>query len=71
MEQNNDYQSGLAEDCPCPNSTCSMWGKCRECVAAHRAHTKHVPYCMQLLLKNAVNNLAALIECELIEQKSN
>jgi len=69
MEQISDYNPGIAEDCPCPKTTCSMWGKCRECVAAHRSHAKHVPYCMQVLLKSAVSSLAVLIECDLIEQK--
>jgi hypothetical protein len=69
MVQNNDYKPGIADDCSCPKTTCSMWGSCRECVSAHRAHEKHVPHCMQLILKKAVKNLAELIECDLIEQK--
>ena len=68
MDQNSDYNPGIADDCPCPKTTCSMWGKCRECVAAN-INCKLLPYCMQVLLKSAVSSLAGLIECDLVEQK--
>ena len=33
--------------CPCPNTLCDWHGKCKECVALHRYHKDHVPFCLQ------------------------
>ncbi|NLK08159.1 MAG: hypothetical protein GX316_05605 [Firmicutes bacterium] len=51
--------------CPCPNGLCDWHGKCRECVALHRYHGDHVPYCLQPLLREKIRALAQTVEMEL------
>jgi len=48
--------------CTCPNTFCEWYGKCRECVAQHRYHGKHVPTCLQPILKDKISALAETAE---------
>ena len=48
--------------CTCPNTLCDWHGKCKECVALHRYHNDHIPYCLQPIIREKVNALAATIE---------
>jgi len=48
--------------CTCPNTYCEWYGKCRECVAQHRYFGRHVPTCLQPILKTKINALAAAAE---------
>lgn len=50
--------------CTCPNMLCDWHGKCRECVALHRYHKSHVPFCLQFIIKDRVQALAATVEME-------
>lgn len=50
--------------CTCPNTLCDWHGKCRECVALHRYHKSHVPFCLQFIIKDRVQALAATVEME-------
>jgi len=38
--------------CPCPNDLCDWKGKCAQCIALHRHHNNHVPYCLQSLVND-------------------
>lgn len=40
------------DHCPCTDA-CNLHGKCRECVAVHRAHEEHLPECLK-----GINNVA-------------
>lgn len=44
--------------CTCPNTLCDWHGKCKECVALHRYHNDHIPFCLQ---KNIDDKLKALV----------
>lgn len=44
--------------CTCPNTLCDLHGKCRKCVALHRYHNDHLPYCLQPLLREKIKPLA-------------
>ena len=48
--------------CICPNIFCEWYGKCMECVAQHRYYGKHVPTCLQPILKEKINALAETAE---------
>lgn len=50
--------------CTCPNTLCDWHGKCKECVALHRYHGDHVPFCLQPILRDKVQALAATVEME-------
>lgn len=52
--------------CTCPNTLCDWHGKCRECVALHRYHKSHVPFCLQFITKDRVQTLAATVEMETV-----
>lgn len=43
-----------ADHCPCCEP-CRWHGKCKECVAIHRAHRDHLPNCFTSFTKNEWN----------------
>lgn len=55
--------------CPCPNTMCDWHGKCRECVALHRYHGDHVPFCLQPILRDKVKALADTCEMEISQKQ--
>jgi hypothetical protein len=48
--------------CTCPNTLCDWHGKCKECVALHRYHNDHVPFCLQPIIRETVKAIAATVE---------
>ena len=50
------------DHCPCPSKTCHIHGRCRECVAVHRAHQEHLPYCMRAMVNQRIDVLSELTE---------
>lgn len=57
-----EYQS--KDYCPC-TSACKYHGNCKVCVAIHRAHTEHVPRCLQPMLDERFAPLLGLTEKDL------
>ena len=51
--------------CTCPNTLCDWHGKCRECVALHRYHNDHVPFCLQPIIRDKIRALATTAEMEI------
>jgi len=51
--------------CTCPNTLCDLHGKSKECVALHRYHNDHVPFCLQPIIRDKVQALAATVEMQL------
>jgi len=58
--QNKDH-------CPC-TVACRYHGKCRECVAIHRAHMEHVPNCLRSLLNQKICALSELTEHTVVQE---
>ena len=58
-----EFQSAYAgkDHCPC-TTACRYHGKCRECVAIHRAHMEHVPNCLRPMLNLRIRALSELTE---------
>ena len=48
--------------CTCPNTLCEWHGKCKECVALHRYHNDHVPFCLQPMLSEKLRSLVGVAE---------
>lgn len=48
--------------CICPNHLCDWHGKCMECVALHRFHNDHVPFCLQPIITGKLSDLARTVE---------
>ncbi len=61
LEANEDH-------CNCTKKGCKYHGKCLECVAIHRAHREHLPYCMQSMVNEKLMSLSALTEHSLCKE---
>ncbi len=55
--------------CPCPNELCEWHGKCKECVALHRYHKEHVPFCLQSILRDKIKAVAAAVEMDTVPKQ--
>jgi len=53
--------------CPCM-AVCKHHGCCMNCVAIHRGHDDHLPYCMQAMLNRRLEKLSELSEHTVLEQ---
>ncbi len=49
------------DHCPCTKA-CRYHGNCKECVAIHRAHQEHVPFCMRQMVNEKIKALSELTE---------
>lgn len=61
--------SGDYNECPCPKNYCEWHGNCFKCVLIHRYHKKHVPNCLQSILKDKIETLAKAAELEVNEKE--
>lgn len=59
----------LITQCSCSNTLCDWHGKCKECVALHRHHKDHVPFCLQPIIREQVKALAATVEMDLVNKE--
>jgi len=58
-----EFREAYKETDHCPCSVACKWhGKCRECVAIHRAHMDHLPNCLHPLLNAKLCGLSELSE---------
>lgn len=51
------------DHCSCQKA-CKYHGKCKECVAIHRAHKDHLPNCFHPMVNQKLTPLLALTERE-------
>ncbi len=49
-----DHDISINEHCPCSQSDCPIRGNCVLCVQNHLEHKRHIPECIQNLLRPAV-----------------
>jgi hypothetical protein len=59
----------LARDCPCVQQACPVHGNCVVCVRNHRLHKRHIPECLQPVLRELVAGLAGKLELGVVEQR--
>jgi hypothetical protein len=62
-------KSGKHDKCQCSQTKCEWHGKCFECVMIHRVKKKHLPECLQPILKDIISNLAKTIEMETVDNR--
>lgn len=55
--------------CNCPVTFCDWHGKCKECVALHRIHNDHVPFCLQPIIRDKINALAGVVEMAAVHKE--
>ncbi len=59
----------LAEDCPCIQLECPIRGNCVACVRHHRAHQRHLPECLQPVLREIITSLAKQVEFDVVDTR--
>lgn len=59
----------LADDCPCVQLACPIRGNCLECVRGHRRHKRHIPECMQEVLRGYVTEIAKQVELGVVDER--
>lgn len=59
-----EYQK--KDHCPCTKA-CRYHGNCKECVAIHRAHQEHVPFCMRPTINKKIQLLSEVTEHTFME----
>jgi hypothetical protein len=55
-------RSGRYTECPCSQSRCEWHGKCFECVMIHRTKKRHLPECLQPIIRESIQDLARTCE---------
>jgi len=55
--------------CTCPNPLCDWHGKCIECVALHRYHNDHIPFCLQSIISDKVKMLSGVVEMVTVKKE--
>lgn len=59
-----DYEVSLNEKCPCTQQGCPIQGNCVLCVQNHIEHKRHIPECIQNILRPAVESLTKQLELQ-------
>ena len=62
-----DHGISVNKHCPCTQSECPILGNCVLCVQNHLEHKRHIPECIQDLLRPAVQGLAQQMELKTAE----
>jgi len=66
-----DARDYLARDCPCRQKLCPVRGNCVVCVRNHRRHRRHLPECLQPVLRDLVAELAGKLELGVTDRRPN
>jgi hypothetical protein len=64
-----DHGISINKKCPCTQKQCPIKGNCVLCVQNHLVHKKHIPECIQNLLRPAIEELTNKIELETSEAR--
>lgn len=62
-----DHKISFNKHCPCTQSQCPIHGNCVLCVQNHNDHKRHIPECMQILIRPAIESLAKRVELSVSE----
>ena len=62
-----DHKISTNKYCPCTQSQCPIRGNCVLCVQNHLDHKRHLPECMQNLIRPAIESLAKQVELNIDE----
>ncbi|GEM_PF-1533318 len=57
-----DHGLSINISCPCRQPHCPIRGNCVLCVQNHLTHKRHLPECIQNLLRRDVESLARMME---------
>lgn len=59
----------FADDCPCTQLACPIRGNCTECVRSHRIHKRHLPECLQEVLRGYITAIAKQVELGVVDER--
>jgi hypothetical protein len=59
-----DHKISINKHCPCTQLECPIRGNCVLCIQGHLDHKRHLPECIQNLLRPMVHSLAQQVELE-------
>ena len=65
----NDHGISLNRHCPCSQPECPIRGNCVLCVQGHLEHKRHIPECIQNILRPAVKELAGQMELKVNDNR--
>jgi hypothetical protein len=57
-----DHEISLNKHCPCGQQECPIRGNCVLCIQNHLEHKRHIPECIQNLLRPTVQALTEQME---------
>ena len=66
-----DHKISINRHCPCTQMQCPVRGNCVLCVQNHLDHQRHLPECIQNLLRPAVQSLAQQVELQTEDGRPN
>ena len=66
-----DHGISLNRYCPCTQRECPIRGNCVLCVQNHLEHKRHIPECIQNILRPAVQELANQMELKAKDARPN
>ena len=64
-----DLKISLNKHCTCTQPQCPIWGNCVLCVQNHLEHKRHIPECIQDILRPAVFDLCQQMELNATEAR--
>ena len=66
-----DHEISLNRHCPCTQPECPILGNCVLCIQNHLEHKRHIPECIQNILRPAVQELAGQMELKTQDGRPN
>ena len=66
-----DHDISLNRNCTCQQRHCPIRGNCVLCVQNHLEHKRHVPECIQDLLREVIRTLADKMELKTEDARPN
>jgi hypothetical protein len=68
-DEMKDHGISINKHCPCSQMECPIRGNCVLCVQNHLEHKRHIPECIQNILRPCVQSLADQMELRTTESR--
>ncbi|NPV01784.1 MAG: hypothetical protein HPY53_10430 [Brevinematales bacterium] len=64
-----DFGISYNKSCTCTQGECPIRGNCVLCVQNHLDHKRHIPECIQNLIRPEIRKLSAMVEYEVSDTR--
>jgi hypothetical protein len=71
MSTQQDYGISINKSCTCSQKECPIRENCVLCIQNHIEHKRHMPECMQNLIREDIANLSKMVEYNSEEKRPN